>query len=47
LVQIVDDDGHGQAHEAVDVAHPLAVLVLGEVVVDRDDVDARPVRALR
>ena len=35
----VDDQAHGQAHEAVDLAHPLAV-ALGQVVVDGDDVDA-------
>ena len=39
LVQAVDDEAHGEAQEAVDLAHPLAV-ALGKVVVDRDDVDA-------
>ena len=33
------DDADGQAEEAVDLAHPLGVAA-GEVVVDRDDVDA-------
>ena len=31
--------GHGEAHEAENLAHPLAA-VLGQVVVDGDDVDA-------
>ena len=35
----VDDQAHGQAHEAVHLAHPLAV-ALCQVVVDGDDVDA-------
>jgi len=35
----VDDQAHGEAHEAVDLAHPLGV-TLGQVVVDGDDVDA-------
>ena len=39
LVQIVDDEAHAEAQEAVDLAHPLAV-ALGQVVVDGDDVDA-------
>ena len=34
----VDDQPHGEAHKAVDLAHPLAV-ALGQVVVDGDDVD--------
>ena len=38
LVHVVDDEAHGEAQEAVDLAHPLA-LVLGQVVVDGDDVD--------
>ena len=37
--EAVDDKADGEAHEAVDLAHPLAV-ALGEVVVDGDDVDA-------
>ena len=36
---LVNDQAHGQAQEAVELAHPLAV-ALGQVVVDRDDVDA-------
>ena len=39
LVQAVDDEAHGEAHEAENLAHPLAA-VLGQVVVDGDDVDA-------
>ena len=39
LVQTVDNQAHGQAQEAIDLAHPLAV-ALGQVVVDGDDVDA-------
>ena len=39
LGQVVDDQAHGQAHEAVDLAHPLAV-ALGQIVVDGDDMDA-------
>ncbi len=35
----MDDQADLQAQEAVDLAHPLAV-ALGQVVVDRDDVDA-------
>ena len=35
----VDDQAHGEAHEAVHLAHPLAV-ALGQVVVDGDDVHA-------
>ena len=35
----MDYEAHAEAHEAVDLAHPLAVAP-GEVVVDRDDVDA-------
>jgi len=35
-----------EAKEAVDGPHPLCV-ALGQVVVDRDDVDALPERALR
>jgi hypothetical protein len=39
LGEAVDDRAHLQAQEAVDLAHPLGV-ALGQVVVDRDDVDA-------
>ncbi len=39
VVQIVHDDAHGQAEKAIELAHPLRV-ALGQVVVDRDDVDA-------
>ena len=39
VVQVVLDDADGHAEEAVDPAHPLRVAA-GEVVVDRDDVDA-------
>ena len=35
----MDDTAHGEAQEAVDLAHPLGV-ALGQIVVDRDDVDA-------
>ena len=35
----VDDQAHGEAHEAVHLAHPLRV-ALGQVVVDGDDVHA-------
>ena len=35
----VDHQTHGEAHEAVDLAHPLGV-TLGQVVVHRDDMDA-------
>ena len=35
----MDDDADGEAEEAVDLAHPLGV-ALGQIVVDRDDVDA-------
>ena len=38
---VVDHQAHGQAHEAVHLAHPLAV-ALGQVVVDGDDVNALP-----
>ena len=37
--EAVDDQTHVQAQEAVDLAHPLAV-ALGQIVVDRDHVDA-------
>ena len=39
VAQVVLDRPDGQAEEAVDGAHPLGV-ALGQVVVDRDDVDA-------
>jgi hypothetical protein len=39
VVQVVLDDADRQAEEAVDAAHPLRVAA-GQVVVDRDDVDA-------
>ena len=39
LGQVVDNEAHGQAHEAVDLAHPLAV-ALGQIVVDGDDMNA-------
>ena len=39
VVQVVLDDADRHAEEAVDLAHPLGVAA-GEVVVDRDDVDA-------
>ena len=35
----MDDQTHGQAQEAVDLAHPVAV-ALGQVVVDGDDMHA-------
>ena len=35
----VDHQTHGEAHEAVHLAHPLGV-TLGQIVVDGDDVDA-------
>ena len=38
-VQIVDDAAHGEPQKAVDLAHPLGVAT-GQIVVDRDDVDA-------
>ena len=37
--EAVDDDPHGHAEELVDAPHPLRVAA-GQVVVDRDDVDA-------
>ena len=37
----MDDQAHGKAHEAVDLAHPLGV-TLGQVVVDGDDVNWSP-----
>ena len=39
LGHVVDDEAHGETHEAVDLAHPLGV-ALGQIVVDGDDVDA-------
>ena len=39
VVQVVLDDADRHAEEAVDAAHPLRVAA-GQVVVDRDDVDA-------
>ncbi len=39
VVQLVLDDAHGHAQEAIDLAHPLRVAA-GEIVVHRDDVDA-------
>ena len=39
VVHAMDDDACGQAEEAVDLAHPLAV-ALGEIVVDGDDMHA-------
>ena len=39
LGHVVDDEAHGEAHEAVHLAHPLGV-ALGQIVVDGDDVDA-------
>ena len=38
-LDVVDHQAHGEAQEAVDLAHPLAV-ALGQVVVDGDDVHA-------
>ena len=35
----MDDAAHGEPQKAVDLAHPLGV-ALGQIVVDRDDVDA-------
>ena len=40
-LDVVDHQAHGEAQEAVDLAHPLAV-ALGQVVVDGDDVDPFP-----
>ena len=37
LGQVVDDDTALQAHKAIDIAHPLA-LILGQIVVDGNDV---------
>ncbi len=39
VVQIVHDDAHGQAQEAIELAHPLGI-AFGQVVVDRDHVHA-------
>ena len=39
ICQAVDDQAHGKTEEAVYLAHPLAVTA-GQIVVDRDDVDA-------
>ena len=39
LIQIVDDDAAGKAHEAVNIAHHLA-LVFGQIIVDGDDMHA-------
>ena len=39
VVEPVHDDADGQAEEPVDLPHPFGVAA-GEVVVDRDDVDA-------
>ena len=39
VVEAVDDQAHGQAHEAVHLAHPLAVAA-GQIVVDGNDVHA-------
>ena len=39
VVETVDDDADGKAEEFVDLAHPFGV-ALGQVIVDRDDVDA-------
>ena len=39
VVQVVHDQAHGEAHELVDLAHPLAVAA-GQVVVDGHDVHA-------
>ncbi len=41
VAEVVLDRPHGEAEEAVDGAHPLGV-ALGQVVVDRDDMDALP-----
>ena len=38
IVHVVNDQAHRQAHELVNLAHPLAV-ALGQVVVHRDDVN--------
>ena len=46
VVQFVLNDADGHAEEAVDPAHPLRVAA-GEVVVDRDDVDAFALEAFR
>ena len=35
----MDDEAHGKAQEAVDLAHPLRV-ALGKIIVDGDDVNA-------
>ncbi len=35
----MDDDANGQPEELVDLAHPLRI-ALGQIVIDRDDVDA-------
>ena len=39
VAEVVDDDAHGEAEKLVNLAHPLGV-ALGQVVVDRDHVDA-------
>ena len=39
VVHVMNDDAHAHAHEAEDVAHPLA-LKFGQIIVDGDDVDA-------
>ncbi len=39
VAEVVDDDADGEPEELVDLAHPFGV-ALGQVVVDRDDVDA-------
>ena len=39
VAQVMDNDAHSQAEELVYLAHPLGV-ALGQVVVDRDHVDA-------
>ncbi len=45
-LDVVDHQTHGEAQEAVDLAHPLGV-ALGQIVVHGDDVDAPAVRAFR
>src|SRR5579864_4542027 len=41
VIQIVNDDAHGQAEEGIELAHPLRV-AFGQVVVNRNHVHATP-----
>ena len=46
VVQIVHDDAHGQAEEAIELAHPLGI-AFGQVVVDGNHMHAAPAQSVQ